>query len=251
VPLGWRGRSAEARSIWCAFLAAAGLFFGIGALTICLFWAACMRYEVEFLPALVLLAVIGILSLERVTSQGSLQRRAMRWSCGFLLVFSVVFNLLASVERCAEAHNNLAVALAKAGQTPEAISHWERALRLKPDYAKVDYNWGVALAKAGQMQEAISHWEQALRIKPDYAEAHFNLGIALARAGQMQEAISHWEQALRIKPDYAEAHYNLGLALEQSGDTLGAIAHYEQALRLKPDLTEARGSLARLQATVK
>lgn len=251
VPMTLRSSSAESRSKLCAFLAAVTLLFVFGVLTLGLYYCASDRFEVEFLPELVLLAVIGILGLERAFACRAPQRRAMRWGWSLLLIFSVAFNLLASLERCAEAHNNLAVALAKAGQTPAAISHWERALRLKPDYAKVDYNWGVALAKAGQMLEAISHWEQALRIKPDYAEAHFNLGIALARAGQMQEAISHWEEALRIKPDYAEAHYNLGLALEQSGDTLGAIAHYEQALRIKPDLTEARSSLARLQAIVK
>jgi hypothetical protein len=65
VPLASRGRSAEARSILHGFLAAVALLFGICALTLCLFFAAGARYEVDFLPALVLLAVVGILGLER------------------------------------------------------------------------------------------------------------------------------------------------------------------------------------------
>jgi tetratricopeptide (TPR) repeat protein len=53
--------------------------------------------------------------------------------------------------------------------------------------------------------EAIGHYEEALRLKPDYAEAHYNLGVALLRLGRVPEAIGHWEQALRIKPDLVQA----------------------------------------------
>ncbi len=66
VPLAWRGRSAEMRSTLSGFLAAVAVVFGITALTLCLFFSASIRYEVEFLSPLMLLAVIGILSLERV-----------------------------------------------------------------------------------------------------------------------------------------------------------------------------------------
>ena len=96
--------------------------------------------------------------------------------------------------------------------------------------------------------DAITHYEQALRLKPDYAETHNNLGIDLAQAGKIEEAIAHFEQALRIKPDYAEAHYNLGNALAQVGRVPEAILHYEQALRIKPDFTQAQKALARLHA---
>ena len=61
----------------------------------------------------------------------------------------------------------------------------------------------------GKAPEAIEHYEQALRIRPDFAEAHYNLGVALERVGRPQEAIGHYEQALRIKPDYAEARNSL------------------------------------------
>ena len=65
----------------------------------------------EFLPALVLLAVVGILGLERALAGQPVWRRAVRWGWGLLLGFSVAFNLLASVEHCAEAHYNLGTAL--------------------------------------------------------------------------------------------------------------------------------------------
>jgi len=64
---------------------------------------------------------------------------------------------------------------------------------------------GLALQKRGRFPEAIDHYEQALRIQPDDAEAHCNLGLALEKLGRTQEAISHYEQALRIKPDFTQA----------------------------------------------
>ena len=282
VPLAWRNRSGQAASILRWFVTVVVLFFCVDALTIGLFYYTSVRYEVEFLPALLLLTVIGILGLERALADRPAWRRAVRWVWGLLLGFSVAFNLLASVEYHAEAHDILGVKLFQAGKVPEAIEQYEQALGLYPDYAKAHLNLGIALGQTGRVQEEIEQYQQALRINPDYAKAHRNLGIALEQRGRVQEAIEqyqqalrinpddaevhnnlgatlaqagrgteaieHFEEAVRIKPDYTEAHYNLGVALERAGRVQDAIRHYEQVLRIKPDLTDARNALARLQA---
>jgi tetratricopeptide (TPR) repeat protein len=151
----------------------------------------------------------------------------------------------------AEAQVNLGAALSNIpGRLPEAISHYETALRIAPDYAEAHNNLGTALSNIpGRLPEAISHYKAALRIKPDYAEAHNNLGIALSgMPGRLPEAITHFEAALQIKPDYAEAHNNLGIALSgMPGRRSEAIAHLEMALQLKPDLQPAHRMLLRLQ----
>jgi tetratricopeptide (TPR) repeat protein len=248
VPLAWRGRSGQTRSTLCGFLAALAVLFVTNTLALSLFFSASIRYEVEFLPALVLLAVVGILGLERTLADRPLQRRTMRWGWSLLLSVSVAFNLLASVVRCAEAHYNLGVALLRLGKVQEAIGQYEQALRIQPDFAGAHNNLGNALLQAGRVEEAIGHYEQAVRINPDYAEAHNNLGTALMGRGRLQEAIGHYEQAVRIKPDYAHAHYNLGVALEQAGRAQEAIGHYERALRIKPDFVQAQNALARTRA---
>jgi tetratricopeptide (TPR) repeat protein len=132
VPLARRGRSAETRSILGGFLAAMVMLFGIGALTLGLFFWTAGRYEMEFLPALVLLGVIGILSLERALSHRLVCRRAARWGWSLLLGFSVAFNLLASLGQIAEAHSNLGDALMSQGRRGEAIGQYEQAVHLKP-----------------------------------------------------------------------------------------------------------------------
>jgi len=57
----------------------------------------------------------------------------------------------------------------------------------------------------GKLSDAIGHYQRALRINPDYAEAHYNLGVALAQVGRVGEAIGHLEQALKLRPDFAPA----------------------------------------------
>jgi len=94
APLGWRKRSDQERGALRFFVTAAWLLFGMCALTLMFLHTADVRYEVDFLPALVLLAVVGILGIERALADQPAQRRLARWGWGGLLGFSVVFNVL-------------------------------------------------------------------------------------------------------------------------------------------------------------
>jgi tetratricopeptide (TPR) repeat protein len=250
APLAWWGRPGQTGSMLRRFVAATALLFGTCAFTLGFLWFASFDYEVDFLPSLVLLAVVGILGLERALAlpgpwlaDRPVWRRAARYGWAVLLGFSVAFNLLATAEHYADAHTVRGFDLELAGRQQEAIEQYEQALRIDPDYAEAHYNLGCALAQAGEIEKAIVHYEHALRIRPYYSEAHVNLGIALVTQGRVQDAITHYEQALRIKPDSAEAHNNLGIALVQTGRTPEAIGHFEQALRIKPDFTDAHYNL--------
>ena len=251
VPLAWRGRSAEARSMLRGFVAAVALLFGICALTLCLFYAACFRYEVEFLPALVLLAVVGILGLERTLAPTpesgqtgrSLWRHVVRWGWVLLLGYSTAFNVLAAVERYTKAGNDRGIALERTGRLQEAVAQYEQVLQIRPGYPEAHNNLGLALERAGRIPEAIAHYEQALRLKPYYPDPYYNLGIALERSGRLQEAVACYEQVLRLRPTDAEAHNGLGSALVGLGRVPEAIGHWEQAVRLKPEYAEAHNNL--------
>jgi tetratricopeptide (TPR) repeat protein len=171
APLALRGRSGNARPLLGGFLTVVAVMFGIVTLTLGSFYYVAGRYQVEFLPALVLLAVAGILSLERILAGQPLRRCGARVFWGLLLAFSVAFSVLASVGRCAQGHYYLGMSLQRVGRVQEAIGQYEQAVLINPNYAEAHYNEGVALEQAGRTQEAIEHYEQALRIKPDFVEA--------------------------------------------------------------------------------
>ena len=256
VPLAWRNRAAESCSLLRWFTLAVALLLGIGILLADLYYYTAVRFEAEFLPALMLLAMVGILGLERAlapTSESGLsgqlaRRRGARWAWGVLLGFSVALNLLTTVVRCAEVHDAEGAALAEAGEIPGAVEQFERAVRINPNSAEARNDLALALENLGKWSEAAEQLEQAVRIDPDSVEARNNLAIALEALGRMPEAIEQFRQALQINPQSAEAHYNLGNALVQQGDVKDALKQYEQALRNQPNLTAARDALARLRA---
>jgi len=250
VPLAWRDRLAEARAGLRWFVAALAMLFGISALTLGLHNSMCLRYEVEFTPTLVLLAVIGILGVERALAHQPVWRRVARCGWGLLLGFSVAFNVLMSMERFAEADNNLGFALEKAGRVTEAVAQYKQALQIKPDLAAAYYNLGTALARLGKVTEAIGCYEQALRFQPELAAAHYDWGLALAQLGQWPEAVEHYQAAVRLQPWDPDAQYNLGVALDQSGRTVEAIGHWEKALEIKPDLVEAHYNIGNALARI-
>jgi tetratricopeptide (TPR) repeat protein len=153
---------------------------------------------------------------------------------------------------CWMAHNNLGADLAgQPGRGPEALEHYQAALRIRPDYPEAHNNLGNLLATMpGQAAEALAHYEAALRLKPDFSEAHDNLANLLATLpGRADEALAHYEQALRLKPDNVDALYNLaGLLATRPGREAEAVAHYQAVIRLQPDYVDAYNNLAILYA---
>ncbi len=149
----------------------------------------------------------------------------------------------------AQAHYNLGNILLEKGRVDEAITHYQHALQNNPDYSEAHVNLGNALLQKGRMDEAIFHYQHALQIDPDCAPAHVNLGGILLQRGKVDEAIVHFQKALQIKPGFEEAHSSLGNALGQKGRVEEAITQFQQALRLQPNDPEVQNSLAWLLAT--
>ena len=235
VPLAWRSRSADARGILRGFLAALALVFATRVLTLCCFRSAHARYEMEFCPALVLLAVIGILGLEYALTGRTAWRWAARGAWSLLLAFSLAFSVLASAIYHAEYHSELGSLLLERGRVNEARAHFQRTWTLQPDSAATRFHLGVTLGQRGQSGEAITQFREGLRLDPNYPDGHYLLGLALGQTGQMDEAIGQYREALRVNPDHADSHNELGLALGQRGQIGEAIDHFREAIRLKPD----------------
>ncbi len=145
--------------------------------------------------------------------------------------------------QCWMAHNNLGIFLSQNGRFDEAISHFQKALEIKPNDPEFLSNLGISLDERGRFDEAISLFQKALRIMPDNDRFHNNLGVALMRKGNLKEALSHYQKALYFNPDRAECHLNVGIILSRSGRTDEAIIHFQKALEIKPDFAEARQAL--------
>jgi tetratricopeptide (TPR) repeat protein len=124
--------------------------------------------------------------------------------------------------------------LAALGRREEAISCYDQALAIDPQFAGAWYNKGVSLVNLGRHEEAIGCYDQALAIDPQDAAAWYNKGNALTDLDRHEEAISCFDQALAIDPGYAKAWYNKGNALYNLGRREEAIRCYDQVLAIDP-----------------
>jgi tetratricopeptide (TPR) repeat protein len=249
APVVWRGRPVEVVSVLRWFVAAVFLFFVICALTICLFFSASSRYELDFLPALILLAVIGILGLERALVSSPVWRRIARWGWCLLLAYSVVFNILASVEAHAVSNYLVGNTLLNQRRVDKAVEHFQKALALQPESAAFHAGLGSAFYQKRRMDEAIIEYQKALEIKPDFAEAHKTLGDTLLQIGRVDEAIVHYRKAVELRPGLVEVYNNLGNAFCRKRMTAEAMAYYQKAIELQPQFIPAQRNLAWMLAT--
>lgn len=93
--------------------------------------------------------------------------------------------------------------------TAEAIACYQKALKLKPDFAPAHFNLGFALADQGRLADAVQEYEQALTHNPRYAEALNNLGVAFRDQGLVDEALTAFHKAIEMEPGHITAHSNL------------------------------------------
>ena len=146
----------------------------------------------------------------------------------------------------AEAHLGLGAAYGMKGLHDLEIRQYEEALRLRPDFAEAHFALGSVYKEQGQHDLAIGQYGEAIKLKPDYAEAHRGLGVAYSTKGLYDLAIREFEETVKLKPDDAGAHYNLGIAYGIKGQYDLAERQFEETLRLRPDHEEARSILNEL-----
>jgi len=89
-----------------------------------------------------------------------------------------------------------------------ATSLWSDCVLKSPYKARPHNNLGSAYVIKGRLNRAISEYERALVIKPDYAMAHSNLALTYYLKENYRLAIIHCDIAVRlegsVKPELLE-----------------------------------------------
>ncbi len=114
------------------------------------------------------------------------------------------------------------------GRTQEAIAALRSAVVLDPSIPEAWSNLGNEFANDHQYDEAMECYQKALKLRPDYADTHCNLGGLLQKTlPTLEPAIAAYEKAIALQPDFALAHWDLGLALLLRGDYQRGLPEYE------------------------
>ena len=68
-----------------------------------------------------------------------------------------------------------------------------------------------------QVEEALTSYDRAIELAPQYAEAHCNVGVIHKQAGRLDEALAAYECALALAPCFEIIRANLAIALTDKG----------------------------------
>ncbi len=97
------------------------------------------------------------------------------------------------------------------------------------------YNEGTIKESTGGHQEAISCFNKAIELDPEYAKAWCNKAVSLQRIGKEQEAEDCFDKALDLNPAFTEAWYNKGNWLQELGRSQEAVICYDMVVKIDPN----------------
>tara|TARA_R110002073_G_scaffold91604_7_gene215414 strand:+ start:4214 stop:6316 length:2103 start_codon:yes stop_codon:yes gene_type:complete len=143
-------------------------------------------------------------------------------------------------------HSNRANALQQLGEWEAAVSGYDAALKLKPDYAEAVFNRASALQKLGQYGEALAGFERAAGMAPRDADIVIGQAAVLQALGRHAEALAAVERALLLNPGSASAWCHRGNILHVLGEPEAAESSFGRALAFQPDLAVAHANRGHL-----
>ena len=149
------------------------------------------------------------------------------------------------------ASNSRGIELLKEGKTNEAITEFQKAVQLDPNYVPARQNLGHAYDRQGRSEEAMAQYRKAAELDPKSSVVYNNLGVLYDKKGLYDEAIGEFEKALQINPGDATALKNLETAKKNKAvieERKKAIAQAQQAVEANPKDPRAAYNLARLYA---
>lgn len=134
---------------------------------------------------------------------------------------------IARKQRAGDAHPVLWMLLGlvydRTNREDQALSAYERATQLKPDYMAALNNRGAIYLKRKRYADAIRVFEQVVQIHPKSPRAHTSLGAAYRGRSadvaeqklQRDQLLKRAEQELRLAmsqdPSYAPAYFDMGI----------------------------------------
>lgn len=147
----------------------------------------------------------------------------------------------------AEAHLNLAIALADIPDAQGALIEVEKALQLNPTSSRAHLNRARLLADTGQTLKARTEFQRAAQLKPNDPEIELFWGLLEKNDHRPEAAASLFSKIVAQQPENGRAYILLGQCLEITHHESQAIQAWEHAVALDPTSEEALYALAQAQ----
>ncbi len=133
------------------------------------------------------------------------------------------------------------------GQMREALELIEDLVQTQPHRADLLARRADLLAMLGTTTEAVSQYEEALRLCPDFLEARVKLGTLYLQMDWQLLAAQQFNRAAELNDQIIEAYVGLALAQKQNKDFSEALGTLSLAAAIQPNSTLLLAEAATLQ----
>jgi len=120
------------------------------------------------------------------------------------------------------------------GRPEKAIADFDRALELDPDYGSAFHRRGLSLLAMGRDEAALRDLTKAIALCPADPDIPYDRGGYFADRRMFKEACIDYSEAIRLRPTYQVAYANRGSVLSEMGKIAEAIADLRMAVKLDP-----------------
>jgi len=123
------------------------------------------------------------------------------------------------------------------GQFQEALERLEDLLQGQPNRADLLMKYADVLRVLGACNDAVSQYEEALRICPDFLEATIKLGTQYLQLHQGRLAAQQFNKAVEINDKIVDAYIGLATSQKLAGNLSDAVGTLSLAAAIQPNST--------------
>jgi tetratricopeptide (TPR) repeat protein len=143
----------------------------------------------------------------------------------------------------ADPYYRLGLIASAQGDSDAALTHWTKALELRPVFPEVNFMVAEELLKKQFTEKSIPFYEKALEQSQGQLVYHLRLGVANIRGRRYERAREVFTRAVERYPGDANLYFLLGYSARAVGQYDQAVAAFQQTLKLQPDNADAIANL--------
>lgn len=206
------------RLLWAIGLTAALLFI--------VYWPFVIstQYREPVMPLLMLMCGITFSYLTDQQKQQQYLKKAFVTAAWIVLTFVLSLNHAGVLPNLAQHELQMAYSFRQLGQTDRAEAVYERIVARVPGHAWAQGQLGSLKARKGHLREALTHFERALAVEPDYPRVRVQAAYALYLTGRVEEGIDRLLSVLADHPSNVEALNALALIASADPNAHGQFA---------------------------
>lgn len=137
----------------------------------------------------------------------------------------------------------------KDGKLDDALSHYQKALTIDPDFPEALLSTGNVYLQQNRFEDAEKALRRAAELDPASPLIQMSFAVSLYTVRKLPEAEEAAKAALRGRPDLTGARYLLGLVLLNLGRTEEAVPHLKLAAKAHPRAAQILESLSNPSAS--